>query len=104
MFVAGSTVVRARLAKIARQASIAAIEAKSNGDSSGAWYGYATVAAAAHDNDQAMDCLNSAVKHGFERVQELATDDDLKSLRGDPRFEALVSRTKAPARDVPNEE
>ena len=71
--------------------SIAAIETKPDGDSSGAWYSYASVAAAAHDRGKAVECLDAAIQHGFKDTQGLANDGDFKSLHGDPQFEALLS-------------
>jgi eukaryotic-like serine/threonine-protein kinase len=54
------------------------------------WYNFAAVAAAAHDRDEAVQHLREAVAHGFKDIEHIRTDDDLKSLRGDPRFEAFV--------------
>jgi tetratricopeptide (TPR) repeat protein len=70
--------------------AIAQIEKTPGTDSSGAWYSYASVAVAANDRAKAFTCLNQATQHGFKDVQGLSTDDDFKSLRGDPRFEALL--------------
>ena len=41
--------------------------------------------------DPAMDHLRDAAKLGFTDTQLLTTNDDLKPLRDDPRFQALVA-------------
>jgi non-specific serine/threonine protein kinase/serine/threonine-protein kinase len=71
--------------------AIGKLEKTSGADSSGAWYAFASVAAAANDRNRALDYLNAAVQHGYKDLQGMATDDDLKPLRKDPRFQALVS-------------
>jgi hypothetical protein len=38
--------------------------------------------------------LQEAVKLGFADAGKLATDDDLKPLRADPRFQALLEEIK----------
>jgi serine/threonine protein kinase len=45
--------------------------------------------------DEALSLLSEAVAHGGGR--EMQTDSDLKSLHGDPRFDALVAKVKAQA-------
>ena len=42
--------------------------------------------------DKALDWLGRAVDAGFRDRQLMTTDSDLESLRGDPRFDALVKR------------
>jgi serine/threonine protein kinase len=59
-------------------------------DVSMAWYNFACVAAAAHDPSEALRHLDQAIAHGYKDADHIASDDDLKSLRADPRFEALV--------------
>ncbi len=56
-----------------------------------AWYGFACVAAAAHDPDEAVQHLREAVNHGYSNVDHIRADSDLKSLRGNPRFEAFLT-------------
>ena len=76
--------------------AIAQIEKTPGTNSSGAWYSFATVAAAAHDLDRAIEYLHAAMEHGYKDVAGLRSDDDLKALRGDPRFEALVNGDRSP--------
>jgi len=59
-----------------------------------AWYNFACVAAAAHDRDEAVQHLREAVKHGYKDIDHIRNDDDLKFLRGYPRFEAFLSEAK----------
>jgi serine/threonine protein kinase len=59
-----------------------------------AWYNFACVAAAAHDQDEAVQHLREAVKHGYKDIDHIRNDDDLKFLRGYPRFEAFLSEAK----------
>jgi hypothetical protein len=58
------------------------------------WYSFACVAAAAHDRDAAVEHLREAVDHGYKDIDHMRTDDDLKFLRGYPRFEAFLSEAK----------
>ncbi len=66
-----------------------------------AWYSYACAAAVAGHRDQAFEYLRKADDLGSTDVPNMANDEDLKSLRGDPRFAALIAqaktRTAAPA-------
>ena len=41
--------------------------------------------------------LRQAVDHGFRDLELIAGDPDLKSLHGDPRFQALVAQARQPA-------
>jgi tetratricopeptide (TPR) repeat protein len=61
-----------------------------------AWYSFACVAAAANDRDHAIQSLREAIGHGYKDSDHLRVDDDLKSLRGDRRFEALLSNAAKP--------
>lgn len=42
--------------------------------------------------DEAFAALHEAVERGFDDLEHLADDDDLASLRTDPRWPALVKR------------
>jgi eukaryotic-like serine/threonine-protein kinase len=59
-----------------------------------AWYNFACVAAAAHDLDEAVQHLREAVNHGYKDIDHIRADDDLKSLRGYPRFEAFLTEAR----------
>jgi eukaryotic-like serine/threonine-protein kinase len=50
-----------------------------------------------HKTDEAVALLSAAIDHQLEMdsMKSIATDPDFKSLRGDPRFTALVARAKA---------
>ena len=59
-----------------------------------AWYKFACVAVAAHDRDEAVQYLREAVDHGYKDFDHIRADDDLKSLRGYPRFEAFLAEAR----------
>jgi serine/threonine protein kinase len=42
----------------------------------------------------AFATLRQAVDHGYRRADELPNEEDLKSLHGDPRFDAIVAEVK----------
>jgi hypothetical protein len=58
-------------------------------------YQYADGLSVLGRKDQAFEHLQEAVKLGFENTNELTTDDDFKSLRDDPRFQALLDEIKS---------
>jgi serine/threonine protein kinase/tetratricopeptide (TPR) repeat protein len=53
-------------------------------------YQYAVGLSILGRKDQAFEHLQEAVKLGFENTSQLTTDDDLKPLHDDPRFQALL--------------
>ena len=55
-------------------------------------YNVACVYALAGRTDRALGCLDKAISNGFGHREWLENDSDLVSLRGDPRFEALIKR------------
>ena len=64
------------------------------------WYSFGCMAAAAGRRDEALNYLGQAIDHGFRNAQQMETEDDLKSLRNDPRFESLVAKARQPAAAV----
>jgi serine/threonine protein kinase/tetratricopeptide (TPR) repeat protein len=68
-----------------------------------AWYRFAGVAAAAHDPDEAVQHLREAVNHGYKDFDHIRADGDLKSLRGYPRFEALLAEARKRADAAPQQ-
>ncbi len=58
------------------------------------WHGTTSLAAIAGHHDEALHSLRQAIDHGWEGADSTASDDDLKSLRGDPRFQALVAELR----------
>jgi len=46
------------------------------------------------DRPAALDWLGQAIAHGYSGADHMAQNPDLKSLRGDPAFEALVARAR----------
>jgi eukaryotic-like serine/threonine-protein kinase len=65
-----------------------------------AWYDYACGANQAGRRDEAFDHLRQAIDHGYWDAEQMRIDDDLKSLRGDPRFEALIAEAQKRAATV----
>jgi non-specific serine/threonine protein kinase/serine/threonine-protein kinase len=57
-----------------------------------AHYQYAGGMAILERFDAAFQHLEEAVARGFDAAGQLTSDDDLKELRNDPRFQALVDR------------
>jgi len=56
----------------------------------GVAYNVACVYAVAQRHDEAIEALTQAVDHGFGNVEWVAHDPDWASLKGHPRFEALL--------------
>jgi TolB-like protein/Tfp pilus assembly protein PilF len=61
-------------------------------EDSGVLYNVACVYALGGQADEAMGCLEKAVQNGFGHRAWLENDSDFDSLRGDPRFVALLER------------
>jgi non-specific serine/threonine protein kinase/serine/threonine-protein kinase len=60
-----------------------------------AWYNFACGAAIAGRHDEALEYLRQAIEDGFEEtVDAMASDIDLKSLRGNVGFEALLAKLR----------
>ncbi len=55
-------------------------------------YNVACVYALQGQSEEAMDCLEKAIKHGFVHKGWVEHDSDLNSLRNHPRFQALLQR------------
>jgi serine/threonine protein kinase len=58
------------------------------------WYAFACTAAAADQPDDALRYLQEAAHQGLKDADGLATDDDLKSLRSNPRFQQFIAELK----------
>jgi eukaryotic-like serine/threonine-protein kinase len=54
------------------------------------WYAFACVAAAANRYDESLRYLREAVNRGYQDADGLMADDDLKELRHNPQFLALM--------------
>jgi serine/threonine protein kinase len=67
-----------------------------DGSTARSTYNLACLAALQGHNQRALSLLSEAIGHGLEPRLELAieNDDDLKSLRGDPRFKSLIAQAK----------
>jgi non-specific serine/threonine protein kinase/serine/threonine-protein kinase len=60
-----------------------------------AWYNFACTEAARGRLDEAFADLNHAIENGLVSPGELSADPELKSVRGDPRFDAVVAKARA---------
>jgi eukaryotic-like serine/threonine-protein kinase len=65
------------------------------------WYAFACTASAADQPDDALSYLQEAVNRGLKDADGLATDNDLKSLRSNPRFQRLIAELKVPTGSTP---
>jgi non-specific serine/threonine protein kinase/serine/threonine-protein kinase len=61
---------------------------------SAAWYDFACGMALAGRRNEAFLNLQRAIDEGHQVPEDIAADDDLKSLHGDPRFEVLLTRAR----------
>ena len=59
-----------------------------------AWYNFACVAVIAKRPDEAVRYLKQAVDLGYHDADHMEADVDLKPLRGEPSFSALISETR----------
>jgi eukaryotic-like serine/threonine-protein kinase len=65
-----------------------------------AWYNFACVAEAANQSDDALQYLQEAVHRGYKNADGLMADENLKSLRQNPRFQSLVAELRHPPTKV----
>jgi eukaryotic-like serine/threonine-protein kinase len=65
-----------------------------------AWYNFACAAAVAGHTDEALHYLHEAVDRGYGPAADIASDEDLKSLRSDPRFQALLKQAQNAAAQI----
>ncbi|RME02147.1 MAG: tetratricopeptide repeat protein, partial [Deltaproteobacteria bacterium] len=56
------------------------------------WYNIACSHARLAEKEKALDALEKAIEAGFDAFDYAAQDPDLAPLRGDERFEALISK------------
>jgi dienelactone hydrolase len=69
-------------------------EAESKGAGGVASYNAACAHARAGEAPEALGALARAVAQGFKDVRTLETDEDLESLRSEPRFQAILKSMK----------
>jgi eukaryotic-like serine/threonine-protein kinase len=67
---------------------------KGQGTGFSVWYSFACVAVAANRPDDALQYLREAVNRGYKDANALMADNDLKSLRPNPKFQQLVAELK----------
>ena len=84
----------AQAEKLFREAVEIASKQEGQPDLPDVWFQFACGAAAAGRREEAMEYLQQAVDHGYSDSESLATDNDLRSLRVNPRFATLVTQVK----------
>jgi adenylate cyclase len=73
-------------------------------EDAGVRYNVACLHAVGGQVDEALDCLDEALRVGFGNREWLARDPDLEALRGHPRFENLLGQTGATGREAEDPE
>lgn len=68
-------------------------------DNATAHYNFACSLALCGQRNRALDELEKAVELGYDDAEHLTHDEDLRELRTEPRFDALVRRLKSPGAD-----
>jgi serine/threonine protein kinase len=66
------------------------------------WYDFACGATIAGRQREAFEYLRQAIDLGGQAPDDIASDPDLKSLHGDPRFEALLTRARSRTQTAQN--
>jgi len=66
------------------------------------WYNFACGAAIAGHRNEAIKYLKQAIDLGYKGPDWIVADDDLKSLHGDPRFDALIAKMRQNASAQPH--
>ena len=79
---------------LARAQSVLSVATEAAPDYPVYWYNLACVRARAGGRGQALDALERAVAAGFADRAHIAADEDLASLRDEPRFKALVGASR----------
>ena len=64
------------------------------GGLSRAWYSFACGAALAGHHGDALEHLRHAIDAGYSDAKQMASDEQLKSLRGDHEFKTLLAETR----------
>jgi eukaryotic-like serine/threonine-protein kinase len=59
------------------------------------WYNFACVEAVAGHNERALEYLQKAADLGSSDILKMSGDSNLKSLHGDPRFNAMIAQANA---------
>jgi serine/threonine protein kinase len=81
-------------AKALYQDTIAKILKRPNGDAAYPWFQFARMAATSGHPDDAFEYLNHAIDLGYAGAVKMQADEDLSSLRDDPRFLEALGRAR----------
>jgi tetratricopeptide (TPR) repeat protein len=65
------------------------------------WYDLTCLAVRTGHRDEAFDYLGHAVDAGYDNAPFMRTDETLKPLRNEPRFDKLLARVTAASRQHP---
>jgi TolB-like protein/Flp pilus assembly protein TadD len=90
------TVMAARLGRRDRSRELAARVLVARPNAFSTFYNVACAYAVLGDRDDALAMLDQAIRHGRGNLEWIERDPDLDSLRGEPGFEAMVGRLRAP--------
>ena len=70
------------------------LQGENHPDTQSVLYNLGCMSALRGDRAAALRWLDQCVTHGWPHAEQMANDSDLKSLRGDPAFDALVARAR----------
>jgi tetratricopeptide (TPR) repeat protein/predicted Ser/Thr protein kinase len=85
---------RAKAGALLQEMLSRASQSREQSSLSTAWYNFANAAAVAGKTEAAIDYLQKAQDLGPQPATIMVADEDLKSLREDPRFIALITKAK----------
>jgi eukaryotic-like serine/threonine-protein kinase len=78
------------------------IEKQTNSAANGSpwvWYDFASVAEAGNRPSDALRYLQEAINRGYKDANALMADNDLKNLRGNPRFQQIIGELQHSPQD-----
>ncbi|HMJ21887.1 MAG TPA: serine/threonine-protein kinase [Terriglobales bacterium] len=84
--------------KLFQEAIATAASVQGGPSVSSAWYSFARGAATAGSRDEAFQYLRQAIDNGYSNVESMGSDKELKSLRDEPRFAALIAQARERAK------
>jgi TolB-like protein/cytochrome c-type biogenesis protein CcmH/NrfG len=90
-----ATVQAARLGNRERSRELAARALIARPDAFATFYNVSCAYSVLGDREDALAMLDQAVRHGRGNLEWIERDPDFDSLRGEPRFEAIVGRLRA---------
>jgi len=70
------------------------VHGENNTNTALTYYNLGCLAALQGHRAEALASLRQALDHGYRRANEMSNDEDLKSLHGDPKFDAILADLK----------